>query len=571
MAKKLPKVDVVVVGVGWAGGIIASELTKKGLNVVGLEKGKERKTEDYFMVHDELRYALRYEMMQDLSKETITFRSNEKIRALPMRQYGSFLLGEGLGGSGVHWNGQTYRFLPYDFEIRTKTIERYGKNKIPAEMTLQDWGITYEEMEPYFDKFEKMAGISGEENPLAGKRSDQYPTPPMKKSPQLNMFEEAAKKLNYHPYILPSANLSETYTNPDGISRAACQYCGFCERFGCEYGAKADPVVTVIPVAKKTGKFEIRTHSYVRRVLKSGNKATGVLYTDLTTGEEIEQPADIVVLTSYVFNNVRLLLTSQIGRPYNPQTGTGVIGKNYAYQVMKGNATGFFEKEEFNNFAGAGALGMTIDDFNGDNFDHSDLKFIHGGSISITQTGHRPIQNNKVPEGTPTWGKEFKANSVKYANRTLSVGGQGSSMPFKHHYLDLDPTYKDAFGDPLMRITFDFEEQDRQLAVFLANKCSEIVKEMGADHVDSLKELGPYEITTYQSTHNTGGVIMGGDPDTSAVNNYLQMWDFENLFVVGAVNFPHNSGYNPTGTVGALAYRAADGIISYSQKGGILA
>ncbi|WP_102348506.1 GMC family oxidoreductase [Bacillus sp. Marseille-P3661] len=571
MAKKLPKVDVVIVGVGWAGGIIASELTKQGLNVVGLERGKERKTEDYFMVHDELRYALRYEMMQDLSKETITFRGNEKIRALPMRQYGSFLLGDGLGGSGVHWNGQTYRFLPYDFEIRSKTIERYGKNKIPAEMTIQDWGITYDEMEPYFDKFEQMAGISGEENPLAGKRSNKYPTPPMKTSPQLKKFAEAAKSLKLNPYILPSANLSETYTNPDGISRTACQYCGYCERFGCEYGAKADPVVTVIPVAKKTGKFEIRTHSNVRRVLKSGNKATGVLYTDVTTGEEIEQPADIVVLTSYVFNNVRLLLMSDIGRPYNPQTGTGVIGKNYAYQVMKGNAVGFFEKEEFNNFAGAGALGMTVDEFNGDNFDHTDLGFIHGGSISMTQTGQRPIQNNKVPEGTPTWGKEFKANSIKYANRTLAVGGQGSSMPFKHHFLDLDPTYKDAFGDPLMRITFDFEEQDRQLAIFLANKCADIVKAMGADHVESLKELGPYDITTYQSTHNTGGVIMGAEPETSAVNNYLQMWDFENLFVVGAVNFPHNSGYNPTGTVGALAYRAAEGILKYSQNGGLLA
>ncbi len=157
MATKLPKTDVVIVGVGWGGGIIASELTKQGLSVVGLERGKERKTEDYYMVHDELRYALRYEMFQDLSRETITFRGNEKIRALPMRSYGSFLLGDGLGGSGVHWNGQTFRFLPYDFEIRSKTIERYGKNKIPDGMTIQDWGITYEQLEPYFDKFEKVA------------------------------------------------------------------------------------------------------------------------------------------------------------------------------------------------------------------------------------------------------------------------------------------------------------------------------------------------------------------------------------------------------------------------------
>ncbi|MEJ8544256.1 GMC family oxidoreductase [Brevibacillus borstelensis] len=571
MPRRLPKVDVVIVGVGWGGGIIASELTKQGMTVVGLERGKERKTEDYFMVHDELRYALRYELMQDLSKETITFRSNTRIRALPMRSYGSFLMGTGLGGAGVHWNGQTFRFFPYDFEIRTKTIERYGEKKIPEGMTIQDWGITYEEMEPYYDRFEKTAGISGEENPLAGKRSSPYPTPPMKQTPAMKLFAEAAKKLNLHPYMMPSANLSQQYTNPDGVSRAACQYCGYCERFGCEYGAKADPVVTVIPIAKKTGKFEIRTHSYVRRILHTGYKATGVLYTDVTTGEEFEQPADIVVLTSYVFNNARLLLLSKLGRPYDPATGKGVIGKNYSYQVIRGGATGFFEDKEFNLYAGAGALGMTLDDYNGDNFDHSDLKFLHGASISFSQTGQRPIANNPVPSGTPNWGREYKAASLKYFNRALGVGAHGASMPFRHHFLDLDPTYRDVFGDPLMRITFDFEEQDRQLAAFTADKCGQILKEMGATHIDVRRELGPYDITPYQSTHNTGGVIMGASPDTSAVNNYLQMWDVENLFVVGASAFPHNSGYNPTDTVGALAYRAAEGIAKYAKgSGGLL-
>ena len=159
MVTTLPKTDVVLIGVGWTGGILAAELTKKGYKVVGLERGRRRSTGDYLMVHDELRYAMRMELMQDLSRETLTFRNNEKMRALPMRQYGSFLLGDGLGGAGVHWNGQTYRFLPYDFQMRTLTEERYGKNKIPDYMTIQDWGITYDELEPYYDKFEQMAGI----------------------------------------------------------------------------------------------------------------------------------------------------------------------------------------------------------------------------------------------------------------------------------------------------------------------------------------------------------------------------------------------------------------------------
>lgn len=562
---------MVLVGMGWTGGIIASELTKAGHKVVGLERGKRVKLEDYFVMHDEVRYAMRHDMMQDLSKETITFRNNEKMTALPMRTYGSFLPGTDLGGAGKHWNGVSFRFLPYDFEIYSKTVERYGAKKIPEGMTIQDWGITWDEIEPYFDQYEKMAGISGEaeQNPLVGKRSNPFPTPPMKQTPNMKLFKDATTKLGYHPYISPSANLSEPYKNPDGIERAACQYCAYCERFGCEYGAKADPVVTVIPVAEKTGNLEIRTHANVTKVLHNGKRATGVIYLNTLTGEEFEQPADLVMLTSYVLNNVKLLLISKMGKQYNPATGTGVIGKNYAYQIS-GGATGYFEDKEFNTYMGAGALGICIDDYNGDNFDHSDLKFIHGGNIRHGQTGNRPIASNPTPPGTPSWGPEFKKASLKYSYRTLSVSGQGANMPWRHHYLDLDPSYKDAFGLPLLRMTYDFEDQDREMGKFLAEKSAEILKEMGASSYGPGRDLTSYNISPYQSTHNTGGAIMGADPRTSAVNNYLQMWDFENVFVVGASAFAHNSGYNPTGTVGALAYRAADGALKYLKKGGSL-
>lgn len=391
----------------------------------------------------------------------------------------------------------------------------------------------------------------------------------MKETVITKRFKEASKRLGLHPYHMPSANLSEPYKNPDGEQINACQYCGFCERFGCEYGAKTSPNVTVIPTAEKTGNFELRTQSNVTRILHDGKKATGVRYVDVLTGEEFEQPAEMIAVTSYVMNNAKLLLTSKLGKPYDPNTGTGVIGKNYCYQILPGSV-GFFEKERFNTFMGAGALGATIDDYNGDNFDHSDLNFIHGGSVSITQTGLRPIQNNPVPPDTPTWGKEFKEKSIHYYNRVLNIGAQGASMPFRRNYMDLDPTYKDAYGEPLLRLTYDFTEQDKNLFKFVGERSSEIMKEMGADHVITVKSAEKYNIVPYQTTHNTGGVIMGADPATSAVNTYLQMWDAENVFVIGSSAFPHNSGYNPTGTVGALAYRAAEGMMKYSKQGGSL-
>jgi gluconate 2-dehydrogenase alpha chain len=569
LVKTLDKVDVVTVGVGWLGGIIGAECAKAGMKVVGIERGKERGTADYLMVHDEYRYAIRYELMQDLSKETITFRNNRKMRALPMRQMGSFLLGEGLGGAGTHWNGHTWRFLPYDFEIKTQTEKKYGKDKLSADYLLQDWGITYDELEPYFDTFEKTAGISGEnKNPFAGKRTNDFPTPPMKKTPILRKFEKATSNLGYTPFMLPSANLSETYENPDGQTIAACQYCGFCERFGCEYGAKTSAEITVIPTALKTGNYQVRFHGNVVEVLKEGGKATGVRYVDTQTGEEFIQPADVVVLTSYVMNNAKLLMVSGIGEMYDPDTGRGTLGKNYAYQILPG-ATGFFE-EQMNVFMGAGSLGMTIDDLNGDNYDHSELDFIHGASISITQTGVRPIQTNPVPPDTPAWGAEFKKASIYNYSRTLNIGGQGASIPHKENFLSLDPDYKDVYGVPLLQLTYNFTEQDRNLHKYLTEKSKTIMEEMGAKTTVPGNPLSDYDIVPYQTTHNTGGTIMGASPDDSVVNNYLQHWDVDNLFVVGAGNFPHNGGYNPTGTVGALAYRAAEGIIKYSKNGGSL-
>lgn len=170
MATKLDKVDVVVVGVGWAGGIISAEMAKAGKNVVALERGDHRDRSDYIGQKDELKYDSRYEIMQPLSSDTVTSRNEIGETALPIRTREQMQLGFDVGGASVHWAGATYRYWPYDFEMRSKTIERYGEDKIPEDMNLQDWGITYEEMEPYYDKWEKMAGISGEQDPLAPKR-----------------------------------------------------------------------------------------------------------------------------------------------------------------------------------------------------------------------------------------------------------------------------------------------------------------------------------------------------------------------------------------------------------------
>ena len=260
--------------------------------------------------------------------------------------------------------------------------------------------------------------------------------------------------------------------------------------------------------------------------------------------------------------------TVVVGKQYDPKTGQGTLGRGYCYQITPG-ATLFFE-EPMNLFAGAGALGMCYDDFNADNFDHSDLKFIHGGVISLTQTGKRPIESNATPPGTRAWGSEFKKAAAYNFNRSLGIGAQGASIAYKANYLSLDKTYKDAYGLPLLRMTYNFTDQDRALFDYITKKIEEVAKAMNPKAMASKPSPKDYSIVPYQTTHNTGGTITGKSPEDSVVNSYLQHWDAENLFVVGAGNFPHNGGCNPTGTVGALGYRCAEGILKYSKKGGSL-
>lgn len=571
MAIKADKVDVVVVGTGWAGGVICAELAKAGKTVVALERGNESIQEDFTDVKDDLRYTNRFELMQNLKHETITSRTSMDEDALPVRTQDEYMAGTNLGGGSVHWAGSTYRWWPYDFELYSQTVERYGKDKIPDGMTIQDWGITYDEMEPYYAKFELTAGISGEPDPLGAHRSIDYPTPPMKESPPIRKFKEATEKLGYHPYQMASANMSERYENPDGQVLNQCQYCSYCTQFGCDFGAKSDAVVTVIPTAKETGNFELRTNAYVRRVLYDGDQATGVMYVDTKTGQEYEQPADVVVLAAFTMTNNRLLMLSGIGEQYDPTTRKGVIGRNFSgqFNISFLGATGFFEDEKFNLYAGAGALGATMSDFVADNFDHTDLDFIHGGAIEYRQYGNTALASNIVPNDTPRWGPEFKKNSVHYTYRNLTVWYTAAIMSWWHNYLDLDPTYKDDFGDPLIRVTNKFTEQDRNIAKFGIEKCQEIMEEMGADIVD-VDEIPDEFDHIYQGGHYAGGVAMGDDPSTSAVNNYSQMWDMDNLFVVGGSSFPQFGGHHPTPTIAALAYRAAEGIEKYLEDRGPL-
>jgi gluconate 2-dehydrogenase alpha chain len=578
MAKRARPVDAVIIGYGWTGAILAKTLTDAGLSVVALERGPARDTSpdfEYPKIVDELKHAIRGELWQPLAKETVTVRHGTNDAAVPYRRYGSFVLGNGVGGAGVHWNGQLWRASPEDLRLRSRLEERYGKDIIPEEMTIQDYPVSFEELEPHFDHFEKVCGVSGVAgnlrgeikpggNPFEGRRSDEFPTPPLPSIEAARRFGIAAAELGYKSFPTPAANSSIPFTNPYGVRLGPCNLCGFCERFGCFLYSKASPQTTILPILAERTNLEVRTNAYVTRIQRdgSGKKATGVLYVD-GEGQEVEQPADLVILSAFQMHNVRLLLLSGIGEPYDPSTGKGVVGRNYAYQMCSETGVYFSEDVEINPFIGAGAAGQrVIDEFNSDHFDHSGLGFVGGSLIYAGATGGRPIDQMMIPPGAPRWGSGWKSAIRKHYPHSAPLGTQGSVMSYRDSYLSLDPTYKDSHGLPLLRLTFDWHDNEYKMAAYCAAKMEEIVRVMKPEKYAtiSFKPGNHYDVRIYQSTHTTGGAIMGSNPRDSVINRYSQSWDVSNLFVYGASAFPQNIGYNPTGLLAGLAYFSAAAI-----------
>jgi gluconate 2-dehydrogenase alpha chain len=561
------------------GSIMSMELANAGLQVVCLERGRMIDPQTDFAkpyVHDELKYDRHSDIFQNLSRETLTFRHNASQTALPMRELGSFKPGEMVGGTAAHWGGNARRFLPHDFELRSSIVERYGKNFLPADSTIQDWGVTWDEIEPYYDQFENIYGVGGKAgnlqgeiqpdgNPHEGPRSREFPNPPTRRTPVGEVFAKAAREVGYVPFQGPAAAMTRDYSNLYKLMMLECQSGGFCSSHVCAQGAKANPLSAVLPALYKQPTFELRSLCNVTKVnTDSGKQATGVTYID-ARGREIEQPAAIVVLAAYCFNNVRLLLLSGIGKPYDPQTGKGVVGRNYSYQTG-GRVHVFFEDREFNPFIGGGQVNTSIDELNGDVIDRSKLGFVGGSYVNCTSAGGTPIKSKHVPHGTPRWGAEWKKAVARYYRRSLGIHIHGSCMSYRDRYLDLDPTYKDAYGLPLIRMTFDWHENEIKMLKWMNEKCVEIAKAMGAAHYHEAPIKTKYSIVPYQSTHNVGGAVMGIDPSTSVVNKYLQSWDVPNLFVVGGSAFPQNAAQGPTATIGMLACWAADGIKEIYRK-----
>lgn len=557
-----PFADVCLVGVGAVGGILAKELASAGLKVVGFERGPALELKDY-APRDSIRFDVRPNQSDWVRHEPFAFRARPGTRAEPRTSTSPLNV---LGGALLHWTGQASRFTPGDFKVYSNEVAGGVAGKAGAGLTgyrVVDWPIGYEDLEPYYERFEWEFGVAGEAgaNPFAGPRRRGYPLPPLRHSAKMELFTAACRRLGYHPYDTPSGILSEPYRPPPPFDtripeRPACVYCGHCNRYGCHVNAKAATLYTVIPVALGTGNFDLRTSCKVFRIDAGAKEgAAGVSYFD-PDGRLQEQRARVVILSAFVFENTRLLLLSKAegSRMRRGLANSSDLVGRFIMGHGDVRVHGMFDDAIINGFIGPGSAAMRIDDFNGNNFDHTGLGFIRGGTIGTSGDGAPVSRIDVIPPGMARWGRGYKEYFARYYTRTFDLNIQPETLPHRGNRIDLDPRYRDRWGVPLPRVTFAFHQNEERLQRFMAEVGEGIMRAAGAGKVW-------LEMSRAMPSRWAGGTCMGADPERSVVNGYCQTHDIPNLFIVGSSVFPTMAGYPPTATIAALAYRTAEYIL----------
>ena len=539
------EIDFALVGTGAAGGIIAKELSAAGFRVLALEQGPYLKEQDF--EHDELKYIRQWAVFNNYKRQPNTFRSAEKEKA---KLQPAFIYGRMVGGGSVIYSANHWRFHEIDF------IERSRLGAI-AGTGFADWPITYAELEPYYTKVEWELGVSGlaGSSPFDPPRSKPYPLPPLPIKSSGVLAERGARKLGWHAFPAPMAILSERYQG-----RSACFHCGFCQYFGCEARAKSSTLTTVIRDAEKTGRCEIRPNSCVRKIeIDKAGRVTGVIYFD-ESGREVFQKAKAVVLCANGAETPRLLLLSKSNLfPKGLANSSGKVGK---YLMFNGAAIAraLFE-HPLNEFKSV-VVSRVIHDF----YDSDPRRGFYGGGGIDTRFVSYPISYalQGLPPDAPRWGAEYKRLLKENYTHTLGALSHTTSLPLETNNISLDPDVKDAWRLPAARVTYKDHPDDIRTMKFLLERSKELLEAAGARKV--------WERPVSEQTfgfHLLGTCRMGNDPKDSVVNKYHRAHDVPNLFICDGSSLVTSGRGQPTCTIQALAYRAADHIIRMAKSGEI--
>ena len=535
-------VDFLIIGCGASGGVLARELSRNGFSVVVLEQGPWLTTKDF--THDEFRNWSESLLTVDYRKQPTTFRKTPQDKAVKQP---ALVYGRVVGGGAVHFTGNYWRFHEIDF------IEASNKGTI-AGTGFSDWPITYADLEPYYTRAEWELGVSGQAgvSPFDPPRSKPYPLPPMPVKSSGVLFERGARKLGYHPFPAPVAIISQPYQG-----RTPCEHCGFCMSFGCEMGAKSSPLPYIIPQAVATGRCEIRPHSYVRKIeVDQHGRAVGAIYFD-QQGKENLQHARAVIVAANGAETARLLLLSKSNRFADGlANSSGLVGKYLMFNTDC-LSMGKFE-HPLNEYKSIEVTRLIHDFYEID----PKLGFYGGGGIDARFFFY-PISFSisGMPPHLPQWGSEYKKAVSQYFTRSMCCAGHTTSLPLENNSVSLDDEVKDAWGLPAMRITYKDHPDDLKACRFLQDRSMDILEAAGSQD----RWRMPIEESTL-GFHLLGTCRMGKDPKTSVVDVDHRTHDVPNLFLCDGSSFVTSGRGQPTETIQALAFRAADRITALAKK-----
>jgi choline dehydrogenase-like flavoprotein len=540
------EVDFVVIGSGAAGGVIAKELSANGFSVVVMEQGPYVRPRDFR--HDEVTTYFGDGLLGRIRDHPHSFRASPEDEATPASFLPNLFYAKVVGGSSVHFAANYWRFRPSDFR------ERSLLGSIPG-ATLEDWPITYDDLEPYYTKVDWEIGVSGAPGPADPRRSRPYPVPPMPIKSSGVLLRDGAAKLGYTSQPAPVAILSQPHNG-----RPGCIHCGLCWGEMCEVGAKSSTLAAMIPLAEATGRCEIRDRSVVTRIeTDPAGRVSRVVYLD-PQGVEQAQRARAVVLSANGAETPRLLFLSESSRfPDGLANTSGLVGKNLMFNYYS-DAWGRFS-EPLNEYKSIVATRVVMD------FYESDARrgFYGGGGIdaraSASPLWWATLDNPMT--GKATWGPEFKAQLRNY-RYTMSAASHSTSLPLETNAITLDPDLVDAWGRPGIRMTYMDHPDDLAFGLFLQDRAVEILEAAGAVEVRR-PPIVPSTITA----HLLGTCRMGNDPGSSVVDASHRAHDVPNLFICDGSSLVTSGRGQPTMTIQALAFRAADHITQLARSGSI--
>jgi len=533
-------VDFIVVGSGAAGGIVARELARAGNSVVIMEQGPRMEPGEF--EHDELKYRMLSGITNNPTTNPQSFRRDPSETAKNTGR-NALTYARIVGGSSAHFNANFWRLHEIDF------IE--GSRWGPVEgASLVDWPITYAELEPYYTMVEWEVGVSGlaGASPFDPPRSKPYPMPPLPVKSSGVLFERGARKLGLHPFPSSMAINSVIYKD-----RPPCAQCGLCGGFGCEVMAKSSSVHTVIPEAEATGRCEVRSESYVYRIgMNAAGRATGVHYFDADKKEQFQNAKAVVVCANGAETPKLLLNSATPAFPDGLANSSGKVGR-YLMFNKGGSAQARFE-HPLNEYKGANVTRI-LHDF----YDSDPKRGFYGGGGYTARSGGPLTWGQSVPEGTPTWGPEFKEYLQSYTY-WMNCAGHGTSLAQETNRVDIDPELKDAWGVPSIRVTYKDHPDDVKHANWQADRAVEIMEAAGAQQV-----VRSHVEEANGGVHLLGTCRMGNDPATSVIDKYHRTHDVKNLFLCDGSSMVTSGRGQPTQTIEALAFRAGEHIARFAR------